>query len=212
MHHVRLLAVASLLWSLGSMAQQPMRPPQIAPFGDSDWWVLTESIPTRIGRSSEVITAPRGFVTDLASVPRFFWAAFPKTGQYMSAAILHDYLYWDQRCSRAQADRIFDIEMKSYGVNDTSRALIFSAVSEFGSGAWQSNSKAKLEGELRFLPEPQLGRFLSQPFDSTRTWEAIRAELASDRSSSGSGMPGAIDPNPQLAEVCVRAIEANADK
>ena len=53
----------------------------------------------------------------------------------MSAAILHDYLYWDQRCTRAEADKIFDIEMKSYGVNDTSRKLIFSAVSEFGEAA-----------------------------------------------------------------------------
>ena len=53
----------------------------------------------------------------------------------MYAAILHDYLYWDQHCTSAEADKIFDIEMKSYGVNDTSRKLIFSAVSEFGEAA-----------------------------------------------------------------------------
>ena len=71
--------------------------------------MLTEPLPTRIGRSSEIITIPKGFVTDLTSIPRFFWSAFPKSGPYMSAAILHDYLYWDQRCTREQADRIFDI-------------------------------------------------------------------------------------------------------
>jgi hypothetical protein len=117
-------------------AQQPLRPPQIAPFGDSEWWVLTSSIPNRIGRSTEIITVPRGFVTDLASIPRFFWSAFPKTGPYMSAAILHDYLYWDQRCTRTQADEIFEIEMKSFGVASTSRAMIFAAVSELGGSSW----------------------------------------------------------------------------
>ncbi|HYG61757.1 MAG TPA: DUF1353 domain-containing protein [Thermoanaerobaculia bacterium] len=202
------LAIGFMTWSLSAMAQQPLRPPQIAPFGDSQWWVMTEAIPTRIGRSEEIITVPKGFVTDLASIPRFFWATFPKTGQYMSAAILHDYLYWDQRCTREQADRIFDIEMKSYGVNDTARTLIFSAVSELGASAWQANGAAKAGGELRFLPEPQLAHFLSQPFDATRTWPVIRSQIPRDPTRSGNS--GATDPNSQLATVCARAIAANA--
>jgi hypothetical protein len=186
-------------------AQQPLRPPQVAPFGDSEWWVLTEAIPTRIGRSTEIITVPKGFVTDLASIPRFFWSAFPKTGPYMSAAILHDYLYWDQRCSRDDADRIFDIEMRSYGVADTSRRLIYSAVSEFGAGAWQANAMAKAGGEIRFLNEPRLAQFLSQPFDATRSWPVVRAEVARDPAPPAA----AADPNPGLAATCTRAVAAN---
>lgn len=199
----RLAAALPLAWCLAAGAQQPLRPPQIAPFGDAVWWVLTEPLPTRIGRSSEIITIPKGFVTDLTSIPRFFWAAFPKSGPYMSAAILHDYLYWDQRCTREQADRIFDIEMKSYGVNDTSRTLIYSAVSDFGASAWQANTTARSGGEIRYLPEGPLALFLSQPFDASRTWPVVRGELPREAAAGP-------DPNPQLGGTCARAIEANA--
>lgn len=204
-----LLAISLLTWSLGSMAQQPLRPPQIAPFGDSEWWLLTESIPTRIGVSDEVITVPKGFVTDLASIPRLFWSLLPKTGPYMSAAILHDYLYWDQRCTRAEADQIFDIEMKSYGVSETSRSLIFSAVSDFGAAAWEANAAARASGEPRFLSETQLTQFLSQPFNATRTWAAIRTEISHDLPPLVSP---ATDPNPEIATICSRAIAANAEQ
>ncbi|MGT3245452.1 DUF1353 domain-containing protein, partial [Yersinia enterocolitica] len=41
----------------------------------------------------DVIKVPTGYVTDLASVPRVFWALFPPHGRYAKAAIIHDYLY-----------------------------------------------------------------------------------------------------------------------
>jgi hypothetical protein len=204
-----LAAVGFLLLTLDAMAQQPLRPPQIAPFGDSEWWILTASLPTRIGNSTEIITIPKGFVTDLTSIPRFFWSAFSKTGPYMSAAILHDYLYWDQRCTRAEADKIFDIEMKSYGVNDTSRKLIFSAVSEFGEAAWKSNTAAKQTGEPRFLPEVQLTQFLSQPFDASRTWNALRNTLPRETTQP---LDAASESNPQLARTCALAVATNAER
>lgn len=202
------IAIGLFAYSFAAMAQQPLRPPQIAPFGDSEWWVLTDSIPTRIGRSTEIITVPKGFVTDLASIPRFFWSAFPKTGPYMSAAILHDYLYWDQRCTRAESDRIFAIEMKSYGVNDTSRTLIFSAVSDFGATAWQANATARAAGELRYMSDAQLAGFLSQPFDATRSWASVRSEMARESPQPGDTQT---DPNPQLAATCTRAVAANGE-
>lgn len=199
-------AAVLVLGSLSAAGQQPLRPPQLAPFGDSEWWVLTESIPTRIGVSSEIITVPKGFVTDLASIPRFFWAVYPKTGPYMSAAVLHDYLYWDQRCARAEADRIFDIEMKSFGVNDTSRKLIFAAVSDFGEGAWRSNTGARTSGEPRLMPPLLLNEFLSQPFDSSQTWSLWRDRV---RLQMPEASLNAMDPNPQLTATCARAIAAN---
>jgi hypothetical protein len=192
-------------------AQQPLRPPQIAPFGDSEWWVLTASIPNRIGRSTEIITVPRGFVTDLASIPRFFWSAFPKTGPYMSAAILHDYLYWDQRCTRTQADEIFEIEMKSFGVASTSRAMIFAAVSELGGSSWDANAAAKSQGTLRYMPEVRLARFLSEPLDSAQSWPSLQAELARLALVSPPDTLERADENRQLSEVCARAIQANKE-
>lgn len=40
----------------------------------------------------QVLTVPKGFETDLASVPRAFWQFIPPFGGYEAAAVLHDYL------------------------------------------------------------------------------------------------------------------------
>lgn len=42
---------------------------------------------------------PAGFITDLASVPRFLWWLLPSYGSYTQAAILHDLLW---RISRGE--------------------------------------------------------------------------------------------------------------
>lgn len=53
------------------------------------------------------VMVPKGFVTDLTSVPRIFWWFLPKTGFYLGAAVGHDHLYSEQQVSRARADRWF---------------------------------------------------------------------------------------------------------
>ncbi len=41
--------------------------------------------------ATDTIEVPTGFVTDLASVPRLFWALLPPHGAYERSAVLHDY-------------------------------------------------------------------------------------------------------------------------
>ena len=53
------------------------------------------------------ITAPAGFETDFASVPRLFWRIVPPWGRYSPAAVVHDFLYHTGLVTRAEADRIF---------------------------------------------------------------------------------------------------------
>ena len=43
-----------------------------------------------------MITAPKGCVTDLASIPRPCWILLPPDGPWVKAAIIHDYLYATQ--------------------------------------------------------------------------------------------------------------------
>ena len=50
-------------------------------------------------------TIPKGFVTDLASVPRFLWM-FLAPSEIAKAAVLHDYLYHSKKVSRLEADKI----------------------------------------------------------------------------------------------------------
>lgn len=55
-------------------------------------------------RDGRIVTIPEGFVWDLSSVPRVFWALFPPDGGFEFAAFLHDYLYITKIMSRERAD------------------------------------------------------------------------------------------------------------
>ena len=53
------------------------------------------------------VRVPIGFVTDFASVPRLFWSLLRPDGLYAYAAVVHDYLYWEQPIAKEKADNIF---------------------------------------------------------------------------------------------------------
>jgi len=86
----------------------------------ADWrrWELLQPLCYELGEkgSGRTITAPEGFITDGASVPRFLWAFLPTWGSYSRAAVIHDYLLWriargdphPEAPTRAEADRVFD--------------------------------------------------------------------------------------------------------
>ena len=42
--------------------------------------------------TGESIEAPAGFESDGASVPRAFWSKYPPFGEYLPAAVIHDFL------------------------------------------------------------------------------------------------------------------------
>ena len=73
------------------------------------------------------VTVPQGYVTDFASVPRFFWRVFPPTGKYTRSAVVHDYLC-DIRIDQPLADAIFLAAMKQDGVKLWRRTTIYYAV------------------------------------------------------------------------------------
>ena len=39
------------------------------------------------------IVVPKGYVTNLASIPRPFWGILPRNGKYGCASVAHDYLF-----------------------------------------------------------------------------------------------------------------------
>jgi len=79
-----------------------------------------------------VIHVPAGFITDFASVPRFFWRLFPPTGTYGKAAVVHDYLYRCTDIDRAICDAVFLEAMEVLGVSWIARRLMHRAVRVFG--------------------------------------------------------------------------------
>ena len=112
------------------------------------------------------VDVPRGFVTDLASVPFFLWAVLQKTGRYGNAAIYHDYLYWQQTWTREVADRVLDCAMIEMGVDPVTRNLIWAGVRVFGGSAWEENAAEKASGAKRLVK-----RFPDRP---SVTWDEWR--------------------------------------
>ena len=142
----------SLLFPQCAMAQQPIAPVPMTPFGDGQASVLTGNLQYQVLQTTFVVVVPAGFVTDFASTPRALWSVIPPTGRYQLAAVVHDFLYWDQGCTREQADAIFRVAMAESNVKPFERDLMWQAVRRFGQSAWSDNAAAKQAGKPRIVP------------------------------------------------------------
>ena len=100
-------------------------------------FTVEESFEYKLGALSNNIDikVPKGFVTDLASVPGICWFFVPKLGKYNKAAVLHDYLYQmvrEDKFSRAIADAIFLEGMEVMEVPCWKRYPMYLMVRVFG--------------------------------------------------------------------------------
>ena len=87
-------------------------------------------------RTHGFIWVARGFLTDFASIPRFFWRILPPTGQYGKAAVVHDWLYFTGAYPRNVCDHLFLEAMEDLDVGWFTRRAMYRAVRMFGGGAW----------------------------------------------------------------------------
>jgi hypothetical protein len=133
--------------------------------------ILTRAMAYQIGHTRDTIMVPRGFVTDFASIPRPLWAMLSPVGDYKLAAIVHDYLYWFQPCTRAQSDNILAIAMKEQGVPDGTRRVVYRGVRAGGQSAWNANARERQRGIPRVVPDS-----LAHP-EALDSWETMRTRL-----------------------------------
>lgn len=77
---------------------------------------------------------PKGFVTNLASIPRFLWSFYsPLYAGFVLPAIIHDYLYkYDALKSRAYADKVFLASLLNNGISYFTAFTFYIAVRVFG--------------------------------------------------------------------------------
>jgi hypothetical protein len=167
-----LARTAACLLSLvacGIGAQQPLPPPVLTPFADNQQWMLVKDFIYVMGSTRVAITVPKGFVTDFASIPQAFWTlGFSPNGKYSRAAIVHDFLYWSQGCTRLEADNILLIAMKESAVPPTTRDAIYQGVRLGGGSAWDTNAAARARGLPRVVPKD------SMDFGPLDLWRAIK--------------------------------------
>ena len=108
---------------------------------DGLWYLVNDLIyQTKAG---EIITVPKGFDTDLASIPRIFHSIIPVNGKHRSPAIIHDHLYVVQDRSRSEADAVFLEAMESVGVRWTQRYAMYWAVRVGGWLPWNQRQEEK---------------------------------------------------------------------
>ena len=98
--------------------------------GNHKDWSLTQ--PLTYEGSDETFTAPAGFVTNFASVPRIFWSILSPWGRHMKAAVMHDYFYQTTIVSRLDADKLFNRMMRSLGVSWWRRQTMYRMTRLFG--------------------------------------------------------------------------------
>lgn len=184
--------IADLLWAINSSsasvstAQMTHSPlglppaPLLQPFADGEDWMLRSHMVFRTRKTSALILiVPRGFVTDYASIPRPLRLLLPKTGAYGNAAIIHDYLYWRQDCTRAESDNIMAIAMTEAGVEEATLKAIQFGVRFGGQGSWDTNRRDRQSGLIRTV---------GSPFDQVPpgiTWDVYREWIHTHNGRSG---------------------------
>jgi hypothetical protein len=105
---------------------------------DDGKWVLTADLLYQSNVANRVITVPKGFETDLASVPRMP-VVFLLTGDTSDeAAVVHDFLYSTHMVDRATADAVLREASAVTGVPVWRRWLMWAGVRCFGGSHWET--------------------------------------------------------------------------
>lgn len=99
--------------------------------------------------NGELVYVPKGFVTDLATIPRWYWSIIsPARSDLIEASIFHDYLY---ACpgdySRLEIDSIFYHLLIENGTSVYIAGKMFFAVRVFGSYHFNSGIECYSDDE-----------------------------------------------------------------
>ena len=177
------LAIVGLGIAPLAVAQAPIEPVDFRPFSDGMHWIVRQTLIYRIGVSQDRITVPVGFVTDFASIPQALQSIIRANGPYILPAVVHDYLYWTQACTRAQADSVLMLGMIENQVRDLHRVAIHDAVRIAGGFAWSDNARERAAGLVRILPADR------QQVPVNTSWPDWRARLKAEGVADGPDTP-----------------------
>lgn len=99
------------------------------------------------------LVVPRGFITDLASVPRALRGVLDINGASRAPAVLHDFAYcshWSG--SREKADALFRDALEACGVGAIARYMYWRGVRLGGRQYWNERERG-LRADYDFVPD-----------------------------------------------------------
>jgi hypothetical protein len=120
-------------------------------------WLLQQTLQVQLS-NGYIITIPKGFNWDLSSSPRWLWWLYPPFGDFMFAALIHDFLYVHNLFGRAFADT----EMLRWSgficTDHWDNYQRYKAVQKLGGGRWWRRSAARIAAEkaARVYQEPRV--------------------------------------------------------
>ena len=120
----------------------------VSPLADGKTWYLRFSF-AYTTNAGTTIQVPAGFETDFASVPQVLQNVLRPWDTYGEAAVIHDWLYWNQQTDRKTADDVLLEAMESSNVPAWKERCIYLAVRAFGEFAWESNAAIGAQGYSR---------------------------------------------------------------
>lgn len=123
-----------------------LTPLDLRAFKSGEWVVLLAVV--FLSADSVRYTVPRGFITDLASIPFFLRGMFNVNGLSREPAVLHDWLYCCQYTTRAEADALFLEALEDCGVGWVTRHAMYAAVRSAGWLYWGDRDDGLDEGDF----------------------------------------------------------------
>lgn len=129
-----------------------LTPLDLRAYRPDEWVLLLALIYMTKGGTRYIV--PRGFITDLASIPRLLRALFDINGASRKAAVLHDFLYCIQYTTRAEADALFLEALEASGVGWATRWSMYLGVRSGGWMYWHARGDGLNQED--FLDEDDL--------------------------------------------------------
>jgi hypothetical protein len=128
----------------------------VAEFGDDGRKVTLMEPYSFIDPGGQEWNVPDGYKTDGASVPSALWALYPPfTGNYRSAAVIHDYYCDSKERSWQDTHKVFYFAMRAAHVDEKTAKIMYGAVYLFGPRWGPGTAPGQRGAPVNATPEQQ---------------------------------------------------------
>ena len=108
---------------------------------DDKTWALEANLEYNSALLDDLLIAPKGFITDFASIPRVPIAYTLFGNRAHRESVIHDYLYQTHLATKAMADKVFLEAMEARGKSFWVRWVMYLGVRVGGGSAYKTGKE-----------------------------------------------------------------------